>query len=97
MPLLLVREDRAVGQAVDVLRDESPWVDLLPAADRSAFVADVVRAVQASAELGNWAVLAQAVTEWMATASVHADPDLRRQLSEPVAADHGLVPDPDDV
>ncbi|MDX6287840.1 MAG: hypothetical protein QOG53_3325 [Frankiales bacterium] len=41
--------------AAEVLVEEFPWADLLPAADR-LFVSDFVRAVGASAELGRWSV-----------------------------------------
>ena len=80
--------------AADVLVEEFPWVDLLPDAERLRFVADFVRAVGASAELGRWAVLAQVVTEWKATAAVHADPALVVELSRPLDGDFGPVPAP---
>jgi hypothetical protein len=56
--------------AAEALVEEFPWVDLLPPVDRIRFVADFVRAVGASAELGRWAVLAQVILEWKATAAV---------------------------
>ena len=84
------------AQAAEVLKDEFPWVDLLPPLDVALFVTDFVRAVQASAELGTWIVLSQTITEWMATASVHADPELHERLTVPVDMDFGLVPDPND-
>lgn len=71
--------------AGEILRDEFPWVDLLPPADRALFVTEFVRSVQASAELGEWAVLAQTIAGWKATAAVHADPALAVQLSGPEA------------
>ncbi|MGI9001189.1 MAG: hypothetical protein ACR2GH_05940 [Pseudonocardia sp.] len=78
-----------------ILRNEFPWVDLLPATDLGQFVADFVRAVQTSAELGQWSVLTQTITEWKATATVHADPTLHEQLSADLDADLGPVPNPD--
>jgi hypothetical protein len=80
--------------AADALVEEFPWVDLLPVADRRRFVADFVRAVGASAELGRWSVLAQVLVEWKATAAVHADPALAEELSRPLEHDLGPVPAP---
>ncbi|GLY36537.1 hypothetical protein Amsp01_025610 [Amycolatopsis sp. NBRC 101858] len=37
--------------------------------EQAQFVHDFARAFQASAELGQWSVLAQAVTEWRSTAA----------------------------
>ena len=72
-------------------------MDLLPEADRVRFVADFVRAVGASAELGRWSVLAQVLVEWKATAAVHADPSLVAELTRPVDSDLGPVPAPERV
>jgi hypothetical protein len=80
--------------AAEVLVEEFPWVDLLPAEDRLRFVTDFVRAVGASAELGRWSVLAQVLVEWKATAAVHADPALVAELSHPLGDDLGPVPAP---
>ena len=85
----------APNQAADVLREEFPWVDLLPATEVGAFVIEFVRAVQASAELGRWNALAQVISEWKATAAVHADPELLASLRTPVD-DFGPVPHPND-
>jgi hypothetical protein len=80
--------------AADVLREEFPWVDLLPEADRRTFAVDFVRAVGASAELGRWSVLAQVLVEWKATAAVYAEPALTEELTRPLEADLGPVPAP---
>lgn len=80
--------------AAEVLVDEFPWADLLPAEDRLQFVSDFVRAVGASAELGRWAVLAQVLVEWKATAAVHSDPALVAELGRPLDDDLGPVPAP---
>lgn len=76
------------------LIDEFPWSDFLPEPDRAQFVTDFVRAFQASAEVGHWAQVSQTVREWKATAAVHADPGLVRQLSGSLDDDFGAVPDP---
>jgi hypothetical protein len=82
------------GEAAEVLVEEFPWADPLPAAERLQFVSDFVRAVGASAELGRWSVLAQVLVEWKATAAVHTDPALVAELSRPLEDDLGLVPAP---
>lgn len=81
--------------ALDSLHEEFPWVDVLPAADRTRFATDFIRAVQASAELGQWSVLAQALVEWRSTAAIHTDPSLAEELSRPLDGDFGPVPTPD--
>ena len=82
--------------ATEILRDEFPWVDLLPSTERAGFVVEFVRAVQASAELGEWTALARTINEWKATATVYTDPTLAAQLSGPLDTDHGAVPSPDE-
>lgn len=80
--------------AARALLDEFPWVDVLPDESKARFVADFARAFQASAELGEWTVLAQTVREWRSTAAIHADPDLAAKLSGPIDDDFGPVPEP---
>jgi len=81
--------------ATESLTEEFPWVDLLPNDDRGRFAVDFVRAVQASAELGQWEALSQVLAEWKSTAAIHADPMLTAELSRPVDGDMGPVPAPD--
>ena len=66
----------------------------MPKKDQASFVTDFVRAFQASAEMGQWTLLAQTVREWRATAAVYADPGLAEQLTGPISDDLGGVPDP---
>ena len=77
------------------LAEEFPWADLLPADDRRRFAIDFARAVQASAELGQWDVLSQVLVEWRATAAINADPSLAAELSRPIDDDLGPIPAPD--
>lgn len=84
----------APAAAAAALVDEFSWADVLPEQDRTQFVADFVRAFQASADMGQWAPLAQMVREWKTTAAIHADPDLVKQLSGSLNDDFGPVPDP---
>ncbi|MFD4460992.1 hypothetical protein [Nocardia sp. NPDC058480] len=115
--LLLMREDRAQGQAegamaaaralrnvlthlppdiaAAALIDEFPWVDLLPEADRVLFVREFARSFQASAELGEWSMLANTVHAWRNTAYIYTDPDLVEQLTTPIDTDFGPVPEPE--
>jgi hypothetical protein len=81
----------------EVLRDEFPWIDLLPEEDRAVFIGDFVHVFRASAELGDWQSLDQLVTEWKATAIVHSDRALAGLLAEPVVDDLGPVPNPDEA
>jgi hypothetical protein len=77
--------------AARALLDEFPWVDVLPKEDQAKFVSDFARAFQASAELGQWSVLAQTIREWRSTAVIHADPILAGKLTGPVDDDFGPV------
>jgi hypothetical protein len=88
----LLHLDEAAHEA---LTQEFPWLDLLPVDDRRRFAGDFARTVQASAELGQWDVLSQALVEWRATAAVHADPALTAELSRPIDDDLGPVPAPE--
>jgi hypothetical protein len=84
-------------EALQTLRDEFPWVDVFDRNDLMAFMADFIRAVQASADLGQWGVLEQALHEWRATARIANDPVLAKRLLEPITEDLGPVPAPYDV
>ena len=85
----------SADDALGALTEEFPWLDVLPDADRHQFAVDFVRAVQASAELGRWTVLAQVIVEWKATATVHADSALTEELTRPLDDDLGPVPAPE--
>ncbi|WP_216893068.1 hypothetical protein [Nocardia alni] len=80
--------------AVGGVLDEFPWVECLPKSEQRQFVVDFVRAFQASAELGQWDVLAQTITEWRSTAAIYADPALAKMLTGPIDGDFGPVPAP---
>ncbi|QYN40956.1 hypothetical protein K1T35_32875 [Pseudonocardia sp. DSM 110487] len=88
----LLHLDEAAHEA---LTEEFPWLDKLPVDDRRRFASEFGQAVQASAELGQWDVLSQALFEWRATAEIHADPSLAAELSRPVDDDLGPVPVPE--
>ena len=81
-------------EAAIALQEEFPWVDQLLPDDVPLFVAEFVRAVEASAELGDWSALAQTIIEWKATATASSDPSLLRALTEPITEDLGPVVSP---
>ena len=83
------------GVAV-ALRDEFPWLDVLPASELAQFTIDFTRATEACAELGEWGLFTRTVSEWKATAAIHADSELHRNLTEAVVGDFGPVPAPDE-
>lgn len=85
-----------VETAAEALKDEFPWLDLLPADAVAQFVTEFVRAARISAELGQWSVLAEMLRGWRATAMAYTDPELLRQLSGPLGDDFGPVPVPVD-
>jgi len=84
----------APADAAAALLDEFAWADVLAEHDRIQFVTDFIRTFQVSAEMGQWAPLAQTVQEWRTTAAIHADPELVKQLSGPLNDDFGPVSDP---
>lgn len=84
--------------AAEALKDEFPWLSLLPADSVAQFVGEFVKSARISAELGQWSVLAETLRGWKATAMIYTDPDLLRQLTGPLKDDFGPVPAPvDDV
>lgn len=80
---LAVNEPKALEKS---LGDAFPWLEFLPARDRSAFVDEFSRVLLASADLDNYAPLGQLVREWRATAELHVDPDLAHRLARPLEA-----------
>lgn len=76
------------------LREEFPWVQLLPDEDIAAFLKDFVRSAQIAAELGHWELLNQTIREWKATASIYTEPGLAERLKTPVDGDYGPVSAP---
>ncbi|MGH9069434.1 MAG: hypothetical protein ACRD0J_18365 [Acidimicrobiales bacterium] len=81
-------------QLVVALAEEVPWLRLLPAHEREAFVVEFVEVAEAAAAVGIMAPLAALVEDWKATAAIHADPALATDLGRPLAGDGGLVPAP---
>ena len=62
-----------------------PWTRFLPAADRTAFIAEFLSTLEACADLGDFAALGRMVENWKATASVHAE-GMAGRLKGPIRA-----------
>jgi hypothetical protein len=79
----------------DVLRDALgevfAWVEFLPLADRTLFADEFARVAAAGADFDNYGPLMQLVSEWRASAEIHADPQLARLLRVSIEADGPLV------
>lgn len=88
---LAVHNPGALG---DALADAFPWLEFLPAGERSLFLDEFSRVVAAAAAVDSYEPLSQLVREWRATAEVHADPALARRLRRPLDArgDHVAPP-----
>lgn len=78
---------RHVGPDVvaDALKDEFPWISVLPESDRAEFVQEFIQAINSSAELGQWSLLGTMAHEWANTAIVHANPEIYQTLSTPIS------------
>lgn len=83
--------------ASEALLDEFPWISVLPKSDRAQFLMDFVQSFQASADLGQWSLLATTVREWKSTAVIYTDPELAQHLTQPLHDDLGPVPSPQDA
>ena len=88
---LAVHSPGALG---DALADAFPWLEFLPAGERSLFLDEFSRRVAAAASVDSYEPLSQLVREWRATAEVHADPAFARRLRRPLDArgDHVTPP-----
>ena len=74
-------------EALDAALTEAfAWVEFLPRRDRDLFAEELTRTLLAAASVDVYASVAQLVREWRATAEIHADPELARQLTEPLEA-----------
>ena len=76
------------------LEDAFAWVKFLPPQDRDLFTEELTRTLLAAASVDVYASVAQLAREWKATAEVHADPELARQLTEPLEAAGDAVATP---
>ncbi|MDT0318691.1 hypothetical protein [Streptomyces millisiae] len=74
---------RLEAQAEELLVEELPWLGLLPKAERSACVRELLAGLRAGAETGSLLPFAHDVASWRATAEAWADPELARDLQGP--------------
>jgi hypothetical protein len=69
--------------------DVFPFATFLPEEDRKAFFKELTQTLAASADLDNFARVAQLIKEWRATANVHAEPTLAARLQTPIRTTGG--------
>jgi hypothetical protein len=75
---------------------EFPWLKVLPPHEIRTFLIEFTETMLAAAEISQWALVDQLVTQWKATAAIYADPELAADLRRPIHDDHGPVPSPGD-
>ena len=78
---LAVHSPEALNTA---LTEAFAWVEFLPGRARYRFAEELTRTLLAAASVDLYASVAQLVREWKATAEIYADPELARQLTEPL-------------
>jgi len=93
--LLVALVRRHPHLVTELLPTVLPWARFLPTSDTEQLAAEFVTTAEAAGSIGNFAPLAQLLTEWRHTAEVHADPDLLHTLTRDDLADHGPVPAPE--
>ena len=72
-------EDDVVRQHI-ARRAALPWTRFLPPEDRELFYRELFECVAGAVEIGTMAPVAQLLSEWQATAAVHADPELAARM-----------------
>ena len=77
---------RHPGVLESSLDEALPWSRFLPKADRAAFACELTHMLVASAEIENFAPVAQLLREWKNTAEIHADPALAKRLRKSIVA-----------
>ena len=78
----------------EALLDAFAWAKFLPSDARDRFAQELTDTLLAAATVDVYAPVAQLVREWRATAEIHADPELLRQLTGAVQAAGDAVPRP---
>lgn len=85
----------AVVEALaETLHESIAWTTFLPASDRVALLREFARTAAACVDADVFEPLGQLITEWRATAAVHADPELAAVLRQQAEDDLGEVPRP---
>lgn len=79
---------------LDILPEVFPWVAFLPPHDVAQFAAELIRVMEASAELESPAAVLETIAMWQHTAQIYSDPELLAQLRSTEVKDLGSVPEP---
>lgn len=91
----LLAQTELSAAIVDSLQDEFPWMALLPAPVRGECARELLTVLRASAALGRYGALQDAIDSWKATAEIYTDSHLVARLTDPVPVPHGGdVPSP---
>lgn len=78
----------------EALHDAFPWLELLPAEERTRFVGEFWSMAAAAGSVESFAPLAQLLTEWRSTAEIYAQPALFEALITPIDGEGDRVPRP---
>lgn len=81
----------ALGSAAS---DAFAWMMLLPERDQMLFVDQLTQTLLAVASVDSYWPVAQLLREWKATAEIHADPLLARDLLKPIEATGDTIKTP---
>jgi hypothetical protein len=85
---------RMAQQLPEVFAHQFPWVRFLPDAEKLQFAKEFVDMTVACASIGNTRPLRELVEDWRRTATVHADPELAKELARPLPGTTKRVPRP---
>ena len=88
----VVKEMIALRRALGVAKEMGHFAGD-PAADRSAFVGEFLRTLEACADLGDFAAIGRLVEDWKATASLHSE-GLAGRLKGPLRLERTKVSRP---
>lgn len=84
--------DRQVIQKV--LTETFPWMIMLPSDEQRLFIDEFTQTVRAANTIDRFELIGELVSEWAATAAIHADEKLVVDLSTPVDVSGGEIPRP---
>lgn len=91
----LLAQTELSAAIADSLQEEFPWMALLPDPVRGDCARELLTVLRASAALGRYGALHDALDSWKATAEIYTDSRLVARLTEPVDTPHdGDVPAP---
>lgn len=73
----------------EAITREFPWLVEMPEELRVQFRSELLEVTLSAAELDQSERIADLIADWKATAAVYTDPELRNQLSRPLAGGYG--------